>query len=166
MFFQNILSQVQTLPHCHHLLVNLPFMTQHKAQKASDWYFLYPIGIFYGVFIWFRFWCASENRPFVLPFGREVHSPRNSAQKEITQLLPEARPPKRRPSPTTTSSQEITAQRTDEPTLGPYSSLLGSGSGEQGQEGHIFMPGLRKSLTVCLRQGPTCSSHSPNASSY
>lgn len=63
-------------------------MTQHKTQKASDWYFLYPIGIFYGVFIWFRFWCASENCPFVLPFGCKEHSPRNSSTSSFCPAQP------------------------------------------------------------------------------
>lgn len=114
--FQNILSQVQTLPHHYHLLVRLPFMTQPKAQKASGWYFLCPVGIFMGFLFGFIF--AMLLRIVLLFFRSVVTSTlQGILLRKITQLLPEAYTSRKRAAPTTntntTSSQEIMAQRTE-----------------------------------------------------
>lgn len=109
--FQNILSQVQTLPHHHHFLAKLPFMTQHKAQKASGWYFLCPVGIFMGFLFGFIF--AVLLRIVLLFFRLVVTSTLQGILfRNITQLLPEAYASRKRATPTTTSSQKLMAWRT------------------------------------------------------
>lgn len=124
--------------------------------QASHCYFLHPLGIFYGVFIWFRFCCASENCPFVLPSACDVLSPRNCAQKKkkkITQLLPEAYTSRERPAP---NHHTLPGNGGSEDRMSPCSSLLGFGLAKQRQEGHVFTVELRRSLPIWISAPSTC----------